>query len=154
MFIDGFHFISAYIAVSLFYNVFYEPLYNNVWFVLVDAIFRFAYRHPLYKRQLYRTRVLWWLIRTKIWVNTNDSPSLYGDLEFLLFQVIELPQEGPYITKTDFKSRYQLNDSVRLNCTCEKSYPAVNLTWYYDEKPVPPKYVTPKVHTLDYDYFT
>lgn len=47
---------------------------------------------------------------------------------FFSFNFPDLPREGPYITGD--KSVYQFGDSINLNCTSAKSYPASKLHWY------------------------
>lgn len=44
------------------------------------------------------------------------------------FHFSDLPKDGPYITGD--KSTYQFGDTINLNCTSAKSYPASSLHWY------------------------
>lgn len=58
--------------------------------------------------------------------------SLIIDSPFLFFS--DLPKDGPYITGD--KSIYQFGDSINLNCTSAKSYPASTLHWFINNIPV------------------
>ncbi|XP_076356705.1 cell adhesion molecule 3-like isoform X2 [Tachypleus tridentatus] len=55
-------------------------------------------------------------------------------------QVYVLPTEGPKITHRHLK--YQIGDTVTVNCTSAKSKPAATLNWYINDKPVGPEYET------------
>lgn len=46
----------------------------------------------------------------------------------------DLPKDGPYITGD--KSVYQFGDSINLNCTSARSYPASSLNWYINNSSV------------------
>lgn len=48
--------------------------------------------------------------------------------------VAALPEEGPKITGG--KPRYQIGDTVRVNCTSGRSKPAAQLSWYINGDPV------------------
>lgn len=57
-----------------------------------------------------------------------------------LFQVVELPHSDPYIR--GLKTRYHKGDTLKAVCTSERSRPAANLTWFRDEKPTEPQYLS------------
>ncbi|XP_022246145.1 uncharacterized protein LOC106463027 [Limulus polyphemus] len=55
-------------------------------------------------------------------------------------KVYVLPTEGPKITGRYMK--YQIGDTVTVNCTSAKSKPAATLSWYINDKLVGPEYET------------
>uniref|UniRef100_A0A182F4L1 Uncharacterized protein n=1 Tax=Anopheles albimanus TaxID=7167 RepID=A0A182F4L1_ANOAL len=57
-----------------------------------------------------------------------EAPSFQTVSDHGEMLVVVLPEEDPYITGG--KPRYQIGDTVRVNCTSGRSKPAVHLTWY------------------------
>lgn len=53
-----------------------------------------------------------------------------GHLKYFLFIYIDLPREGPRITGNEEENRR--GDSLFLNCTSGRSYPAAILSWDID----------------------
>lgn len=65
-----------------------------------------------------------------------EAPSFQTVSDHGEMTVVVLPDEDPHISGG--KPRYQLGDSVRVNCTSGKSKPAVHLTWYINSEPAEP----------------
>ena len=59
---------------------------------------------------------------------------------FFLFAA--LPEEGPRISGG--RPRYQVGDTVRVNCTSGRSKPAANLKWMINGEPADPKFLKPQ----------
>ncbi|VVC39183.1 Hypothetical protein CINCED_3A004771 [Cinara cedri] len=57
-----------------------------------------------------------------------EAPSFASAQDSGRMEIIFLPKDGPHIT--DDKIIYQFGDSINLNCTSAKSYPASSLQWY------------------------
>ncbi|XP_025209064.1 uncharacterized protein LOC112604311 [Melanaphis sacchari] len=57
-----------------------------------------------------------------------EAPSFASAQDGGRMEVIYLPKDGPYITGD--KSIYQFGNTINLNCSSAKSYPASNLHWY------------------------
>lgn len=74
---------------------------------------------------------------------TADQPSFFTDMKKSHLEVVELPRTDPHIS--GFKTKYRINETLRANCSSASSYPAVNLTWYVNDKAVDPAKV--KKHT-------
>ncbi|VEN62298.1 unnamed protein product, partial [Callosobruchus maculatus] len=53
--------------------------------------------------------------------------------------VVALPEEGPKITGG--KPRYQVGDTVKVNCTSGRSKPAAQLNWMINGEPADPKFL-------------
>ncbi|XP_044742188.1 uncharacterized protein LOC123303108 [Chrysoperla carnea] len=53
--------------------------------------------------------------------------------------VVALPEEGPRITGG--RPRYQIGDTVRINCTSGRSKPAAQLSWFINGEPAPSDFV-------------
>ncbi|XP_050429061.1 uncharacterized protein LOC126838580 [Adelges cooleyi] len=62
-----------------------------------------------------------------------EAPSFASAQDGGRMEVIYLPKDGPYITGD--KSVYQFGDSINLNCTSAKSYPASTLQWFINNIP-------------------
>lgn len=60
----------------------------------------------------------------------------------MFLQFTALPEEGPRISGG--RPRYQVGDTVRMNCTSSKSKPAANLKWMINGEPADPKFVIPQ----------
>lgn len=56
---------------------------------------------------------------------------------FIPFFVSALPKEGPKITGG--RPRYQVGDTVRVNCTSGKSKPAAQLNWMINGETADPR---------------
>ncbi|XP_062712999.1 uncharacterized protein LOC109428027 [Aedes albopictus] len=55
--------------------------------------------------------------------------------------VIYLPRDGPHINGSEKKS-YHIGETMDLNCTSGRSYPASTLQWYLNDDPVlDPRYI-------------
>ncbi|XP_034186162.1 cell adhesion molecule 3-like isoform X2 [Osmia lignaria lignaria] len=66
-----------------------------------------------------------------------DAPSFHTAIVYATMNVVELPSQDPSIH--GLRSKYRINDVLRLNCTCGRSKPAANLTWYInDRQPLKP----------------
>lgn len=50
-----------------------------------------------------------------------------------------LPEEGPRISGGH--PRYQMGDTVNVNCTSGRSKPATNLSWFINGDPVDPSFI-------------
>ncbi|XP_052122551.1 E3 ubiquitin-protein ligase TRIM33-like [Frankliniella occidentalis] len=50
-----------------------------------------------------------------------------------------LPQKGPEITGLE-RPEYQMGDTLSVNCTSDRSYPAAKLRWYINDRPVDPSH--------------
>uniref|UniRef100_A0A182W9N2 Ig-like domain-containing protein n=1 Tax=Anopheles minimus TaxID=112268 RepID=A0A182W9N2_9DIPT len=57
-----------------------------------------------------------------------EAPSFQTVSDHGEMLVVVLPEEDPYINGA--RPRYQIGDTVRVNCTSGRSKPAVHLTWY------------------------
>ncbi|KAL4148086.1 hypothetical protein QTP88_002390 [Uroleucon formosanum] len=57
-----------------------------------------------------------------------EAPSFASAQDGGRMEVIYLPKDGPYIIGD--KSIYQFGDTINLNCTSAKSYPASSLHWF------------------------
>ncbi|XP_065219491.1 uncharacterized protein LOC135844993 [Planococcus citri] len=57
-----------------------------------------------------------------------DAPSFHTDIKSALVVVIEEPKSKPILTIE--KSKYSINELVRVNCTSYNGYPAPNITWF------------------------
>lgn len=57
------------------------------------------------------------------------------------FSVAALPEEGPRITGG--QTRYQVGDTVRVNCTSGRSKPAATLKWIINGEPADHKLLIP-----------
>lgn len=53
---------------------------------------------------------------------------------FFFFPLLDLPKEGPHISGDE--KVYQIGDTLVLNCTSGKSYPATLLSWYINDEAV------------------
>lgn len=51
--------------------------------------------------------------------------------------VIYVPREGPHINGSERRS-YHIGETIELNCTSGRSYPASSLQWYLNDQPVDP----------------
>lgn len=65
-----------------------------------------------------------------------DAPSFNTFLVSGEMEVVELPTQRPIITGVH--SRYRLGDIINGNCSSDFSKPAANLTWWINDKQVPP----------------
>ncbi|KAK3915186.1 Cell adhesion molecule 2 [Frankliniella fusca] len=54
-------------------------------------------------------------------------------------EVVALPQKGPEITGLE-RPEYQMGDTLSVNCTSDRSYPAAKLRWYINDRPVDPSH--------------
>lgn len=53
--------------------------------------------------------------------------------------VSALPEEGPKITGG--RPRYQVGDTVKVNCTAGRSKPAAQLNWMINGEPADPRFL-------------
>lgn len=58
---------------------------------------------------------------------------------FVLFSLSVLPDEGPRITGG--RPRYQIGDTVNVNCTSGRSKPATHLNWFINGEQADPAFL-------------
>lgn len=58
---------------------------------------------------------------------------LQHNVFYAMFIVTVLPEQGPKISNG--RSRYQIGDTVNVNCTSGRSKPATHLTWFINGEP-------------------
>ncbi|XP_076661604.1 cell adhesion molecule 3-like [Halictus rubicundus] len=68
-----------------------------------------------------------------------DAPSFHTAIVDATMNVVELPSQGPSIH--GLRRKYQIGDTLRLNCTSGRSKPAANLTWYINDRQPEKSYV-------------
>ncbi|XP_050536708.1 uncharacterized protein LOC126902947 [Daktulosphaira vitifoliae] len=76
-----------------------------------------------------------------------EGPSFASAQDGGRMEVIYLPKDGPYISGD--KTVYQFGDSINLNCTSAKSYPASTLHWFVNNIPAKEeslKRYSPQIH--------
>ncbi|XP_066954792.1 junctional adhesion molecule 2A-like [Macrobrachium rosenbergii] len=56
-----------------------------------------------------------------------------------IMMVVEVPEEKPTIHGT--KHKYHIGDNARLTCVSANSTPPAQLTWYINDRKVPPEYL-------------
>ncbi|XP_020286415.1 uncharacterized protein LOC109856021 [Pseudomyrmex gracilis] len=61
-----------------------------------------------------------------------DAPSFHTATRSAKMNVVELPSEMPSIQ--GLKRKYRVDETLRLNCTSDRSKPAANLTWYINDR--------------------
>ncbi|XP_045479309.1 uncharacterized protein LOC123684186 [Harmonia axyridis] len=64
---------------------------------------------------------------------SGEAPSFQTVTERAEMIVVALPEEGPKITGG--RPRYQVGDTVRVNCTAGRSKPAAVLNWFINGEP-------------------
>ncbi|XP_031778177.1 uncharacterized protein LOC116415961 isoform X2 [Nasonia vitripennis] len=65
---------------------------------------------------------------------TVDEPTFQTAVVSGIMNVVELPSHRPSIS--GLRSKYRVNDTLKLNCSLKYSKPAANLTWYINNKQV------------------
>ncbi|XP_063912347.1 uncharacterized protein LOC135129166 [Zophobas morio] len=73
---------------------------------------------------------------------SGEAPSFQTVTEHGEMMVVALPEEGPRISGG--RPRYQVGDTVRVNCTSGRSKPAANLKWMINGEPADPKFLKPQ----------
>lgn len=77
-----------------------------------------------------------------------EAPAFQTVSEHADMTVVVLPNEGPLISGG--RSRYQVGDVVRLNCTSAPSKPAALLTWFINGEPADALYLKgPHITAID-----
>lgn len=77
-----------------------------------------------------------------------EAPAFQTVSDHADMTVVVLPNEGPLITGG--RSRYQVGDVVRLNCTSAPSKPAALLTWFVNGEPADDQYLKgPHITAVD-----
>jgi len=71
---------------------------------------------------------------------SGEGPMFATDSAYADLLVVVVPQNGPRITGLH-KKRYSIGDSLELNCSSELTLPPANLTWYINQRPVPPEHL-------------
>ncbi|XP_058789740.1 muscle M-line assembly protein unc-89-like isoform X2 [Phymastichus coffea] len=69
-----------------------------------------------------------------------DAPSFQTEIVSGILNVVELPLNRPVIN--GLRSKYRVNDTLKLNCSSSFSNPAANLTWYINNKQVTETFIT------------
>lgn len=75
-----------------------------------------------------------------------EAPSFITIFSEGEMNVIALPSEGPRITGG--RTKYQMGDTVRVNCTSSKSKPAAMLSWTIKSNQAPKEYLKEYPNTL------
>ncbi|GLV31275.1 beaten path IIIc [Carabus blaptoides fortunei] len=70
---------------------------------------------------------------------SGEAPSFQTVTDHGNMIVVALPEDGPKITGG--KPRYQIGDTVRVNCTSGRSKPAAQLSWYINGDPADPNFL-------------
>ncbi|XP_060531633.1 uncharacterized protein LOC132705194 [Cylas formicarius] len=70
---------------------------------------------------------------------SGEAPSFQTVTEHSYMTVVALPEEGPKISGG--KPRYQIGDTVNVNCTSGRSKPVAQLNWMINGEPAEPKYL-------------
>ncbi|KAK4886533.1 hypothetical protein RN001_002804 [Aquatica leii] len=70
---------------------------------------------------------------------SGEAPSFQTVTEHGHMMVVALPEEGPRITGG--KPRYQIGDTVRVNCTSGRSKPAALLNWFINGEQADPSFL-------------
>ncbi|XP_046743544.1 uncharacterized protein LOC124409759 [Diprion similis] len=78
-----------------------------------------------------------------------EAPSFQTVSDHADMVVVVLPSKGPHISGG--RSRYQVGDTVRLNCTSAPSKPAAMLTWFINGEPADAKYLKGPPHITGVD---
>ncbi|XP_054724609.1 uncharacterized protein LOC129234603 [Uloborus diversus] len=78
-----------------------------------------------------------------------EAPSFQSVEAERELNVMVLPTEGPRITGG--QPKYNVGDTVAINCTSAKSKPAATLRWFINDQPIGPEYDTEHSTTLHED---
>ncbi|XP_015607897.1 uncharacterized protein LOC107273841 isoform X2 [Cephus cinctus] len=70
---------------------------------------------------------------------STEAPAFQTVSDHADMMVVVLPDKGPRITGG--RSKYQIGDIVRLNCTSARSKPAALLNWFINSEPADPQYL-------------
>ncbi|GJQ86041.1 hypothetical protein Trydic_g10611 [Trypoxylus dichotomus] len=70
---------------------------------------------------------------------SGEAPSFQTVTEHGHMTVVALPEVGPKITGG--RPRYQVGDTVRVNCTSGRSKPAAQLAWFINGEPADPGFL-------------
>lgn len=79
-----------------------------------------------------------------------DAPSFHTDIAVAQMIVVDMPDDRPLIIVE--KTEYEVGERLRANCTSPRSYPAANLTWYVNDKPVSTNHIREFPNMIDPDY--
>ncbi|XP_018322174.1 uncharacterized protein LOC108734906 [Agrilus planipennis] len=128
-----------------------DPLYTVKWYKSEREFFRYAPKekppykyfklpeHKLVEKYCNATQIVFDNVSMAVaglysCEISLDEPSFFTDVRSGVLKVVEVPQSEPLIVGV--KKRYRQGDVVKADCISRNSWPAVNLTWYLNDRPV------------------